>query len=582
MPIEQITKKTLESKIDPIAEKQQVFKKIAETFPEYRELINHTEANPIAFVFQHSVADGLELAKKLGLTPEEIRKVTIENPGFVLNHNKVSGYTEGWLWSNSGLSVDENIQFKNIITQARNINATWGNPDAPEKQAAQTFFEASYEKRKNEIGEFPKETINSIADYYAEFLPYRSEKLGNPKEIILNKYTPDTISLLNTKLDQGKKVLFPKYIEALTNEIVEKYPEDNYKDALLKMEIPAEEAKFIIGSLRLIKENSKYSTEALPTLVMKLGIGGNKTWNLDATRKPVARIREKIIEHDMTKLTEDLAASALGYGGSSSHYNIKIGYDETLRQHVINKELKESDSSEEIQEALFKGKKMFQEFDVLFKKYNVLPETLGKKNFSELQTIIEETLKNNEDFKHETDSIEEFHDERILKNAELPIQLELFSGIQSNILRKSLEYQAIQDRISEKQLKGIAQFLYDASEQKVPSTLTEDDIGKLFILLEDEMKKDFPYFNTEIKTALQQLDCLKNPDVEHLNQYFVPKSQHDLNEEHNKRIKETKTGHYAYGHRALEMSYLTLNKISLKRQGESGLLESFSTARKAR
>ena len=496
MPLEQITKKTLETKIDPIAEKQQVFKKIAETFPEYRELINHTEANPIAFVFQHSVADGLELAKKLGLTPEEIRKATIENPRFGLNHYDVIQKVRSYNF----IGLPHNVHSENVYNQAHSLKTfdwSYTGPLMPDN--ARSYFESVMEKSRNEIKEFPAEIINSIGNYYSEFLPYQADKLKKSFEEsqfekggVKNK--KETLSeTLDRYLDKGEKILLDKYLESLAKEVDFSGGRAEVGVSLAKLGIPqTQEIGYLVA--RLNQYRNYPQGEALPTLVISDGNGAKMNFNMEAARKPVAKIKEKIIIQEITKSAEDLIND---HYRDSNGRKFKIVFDEVLEKHIVTGESVSTLSKEQQQGVIFETQESLKQFETLFDKYNLrFDHTNFDKVFSDFKY-------NNDDFKKELDIIKD--DPAEFRWLDLTDVIKVLDGAQNNEFKKVFEYHIISDRISNSSLIGVSEYLARAVEHENKSSLSDNQIGELFLKFQDSVKSTLKH-PKEMERPLQQLE----------------------------------------------------------------------------
>lgn len=542
MPIEQKILKSPETVTDPVVQKQKLFRHIAETFPEYRDIANHAEIDPIGLVFQHSVADGLELAKKLGLTPEEIRKRTIENPVFGLSHSKVILYVNTDLVGTEAQNKPGAIQLKNILNHIADGKFT--STSSEESQKARTFFQASFEKRKQDIQQFPREIIDSIAGYYAEFLPYRADELRKSYEEANPRHSGELTPFgkLTMHLEQGKKALFPKYMKALAKEVYENHSTEDPREVLEQLGVPKDEVIFMEAS---VDEYRSHETgEPLPTLVMNHGAGGKQNFNLEAMRKPVAKIREKLLTKELTIGAEELLNGRMHTG---SHERHAIVYDENLKEHICTKQETVIPSQEEIQGQLYKIKEFFQQFEIIAKKHNLFNEKTRNMSYDELSDYITKAQEMNPEFEAELKAIdsEKFND---LHSVDLCEYVKVYDDLSFPELKRGLEYNVVHERIKDDFLAGIAEYLANVIDKKQPSLLTDKDLGELWNEFEEATKN---YFSAnynggdlegkKLNDTLTQLDCLKHQDLNHLINYFQPKSGQERLEDIEKKHKETRT-----------------------------------------
>lgn len=560
MPLEQKNLKTPETKNDPIVQKQEVFKKIAETFPEYRELIKHTEANPIAFVFQHSITDGLELAKKLGLTPEEIRKATIENPLFGLSHEKLIFQMEMSIRRIFEYS-DVNVQLNNTAKQVRSLVSVHTPKTIIQKENARTFFEAHHEKRRKEITEFPKEIIDSIANYYAEFLPYQADNIGGlveeynqEKERGIKNKSESISDRIIRYTDKGEKILLQKYIDILVKEAAGRHDVSPVQ-MLTDLGVPQSEMAHM-SRLVIMETTLKEQQDPLPTLLINDGNGNKMNFNMEAARKPVEKIKEKIIIQEITKSVENLLNNK--YKNQDAAY--KVIFDEILGKHIISLE-PTGLSKEKQQELIFNEQESVQQIENLFKKYNF---NFDHTNFED---ALDEFKDNNEAFREELQSIDAGNS-KILKLLDLSDTMKTLEHVENGELKKVFEYHVLSSRIHDSVLNGVTEYLANIVEGKQTSSLSEEQIGQLFLELEDRIKSTLK--NTpELKNPLHQLDIFKVPTFENFSSYFMPKE--------NSEILEDVGNKYIKMRNFIEQSkrFFNLIKTAMKDKAK-WLLESFS------
>lgn len=581
MTIEQKTKKTIEQSADPVVLKQQMFKGIVETFPEYRELAKHTEIDPVGFVFQHSVADGLELAKKLNLTPDEIKKRTIQNPFFVLSHKKLIERTEVLMYLSQ---VQPDVHFKNNILQTTTLRGD---------EEKRVFFESHLEKRRNDMDEFPDEVIESIGNYYAEFLPYRVDQLGKSQEQFNQEkgYTAPKFHL-EESLESGKKILFEKYMEALSKEIELRNGSEPLEATLVTLGIPSSEIVFVKKSLENYIEG-KENKGKFPTLTINHG-AGKINMNLEATRKPVAKIKEKVITNNIIKDAEQYNHGQTQYYSKSL---LKITYDEQLNEYIpnyFNRDTK-SISREQIDQYCFECREFFQQLDYFIKKLKEkgkIPDNWVTGQYPNYHSFLSDLLQMRlyRDFSDapEIEPLREELEQRSglirrndsalhLINLSLDDQLQILPDDLSPDLKIFLEKAIISQTFNYGRNEGVAKFLRLALDGKKNLSISYEDLHALFDEYKDSIlsrkhrkKGDYAYSSDiPMKEAYYELDCLKNPTLENLINYFEPKTGQEAYDDAEKNRITIRT--------IIEKSQALFDQIKFAMKNKAQwLLESFS------
>jgi hypothetical protein len=205
--------KTTEKPFDPRQEKAEIWQGIKGVLDESREHLyevgSSLQVNPISFVFEASLEDGLALAKYLRLTPEEITQFTLTGGSsfFREKHEKVLEQARTFLRL-SGVTDDSIEPF---------MDGTQKSRDTGEK------MEQSVARRDDISRGFSPEmqdVLKKIQTYYAHFLPFRAEELA--REGKKNPYHPPSAQsasrreLFNQKkknqIRQAENILFDTYL----------------------------------------------------------------------------------------------------------------------------------------------------------------------------------------------------------------------------------------------------------------------------------------------------------------------------------------------------------------------------------
>ena len=319
--------------------------------------------------------------------------------------------------------------------------------------------------------------------------------------------------------------------------------------------MPQSEVDAILSRTILARELKKRQ-DSLPILSIRDGNGNKMNFNMEASRKPVEKIKEKIITQEIIKSSEKLLSNK--YKNKDASY--KIIFDEILKQHVVSLGHNEL-SREQTQEVIFREQESVQQMEDLFSKYNF---TFDHTNFEE---ALDEFKDNNEDFRTELAAIDA-GDRETITSLDLADTLKMFERIKNTELKKFIEYYVISERIHRSALNGIAEYLANIVEGKQQSLLSEQQIGELFLELENSLENTLR--NTpELKTPLQQLDVLKVPTIENFSNYFKPKGHSEMNADEKKKQTIMRN--------VIEQSKQLFDSIKLSMKNKAQwLLQSFS------
>lgn len=566
MPIEHFlsgNEKESKKQGDPIAARNKMFDVVLDNLPEFRNhMYGGHQVDPVSFVFRNSIQDGLELSRKAGLSPDEILRTTLQKPMFHLVHKEVTDKSFK-LMQKIGVQEDEYVDtaatFMNRFKDKKIKN------DFNEK--GYVFYNAAYIPRQTEAFDTGnnKEAYESIEDYYREFLPYRAAELKKSHEEMMELQNAaekknkkrngieetDTEKRART-MNQSMDVLLPKYFKTMEDNFIQ--PGDDLTNHVsatnmiaqrmeLEGGIPKEES--IERASALVQFcDMKNSEEKLPDLVMRGGAGFKQTWNLEAARKPVAKIVENMRKKALLKNMEQICDGAGVRDVTKDAY--KIIYDPIIGKHIPTREPYRMPTEHECAEEIIS---MQDAVGVLEKAIVRMPSMLHDAPFDVMDSELNSWLKEdaNADLKAEFDALNKKTGNSFDSYGPIEKVIPLFLGSsQEKTVRDYIEAYTIGSRIDSNLLTGIAEYLNDALEGKNKSSLSEKNLAILAAKLREKVNNGViansfsRSTRDDLEAGLVLLDAFKNNDVESMAQAFPVKSKQEAAEENKKWVETTR------------------------------------------
>ncbi len=504
---------------DPIKAKEEIRQGLKDNLPEIRhELGKSDKESPLSFVFQASLEDGLDLARELRLSPEEIQKLTLKGGMWAYEkHDKV--FKAALIKARGiGLPTDETLSFTGSH-HPEFLKLDLNDIDAERKK---------FSPEKEQL-------MQKLENYYSEFLPYRLESQGSKKrrneggESIPQKFSD--IELSNRRkaehMRRAEGIIFDKYVRELSD--IE-WPDDISARAkkLSDLGIPENEHEDILRLVRkynahagqtkaeaekIKSSGAKAGDEVFPLIVMNAG-GVKREWNLAKDRKPVRKIIEQMVKKeivgDVQKMLNENSAG--GY---------VVEKDSVTGQYVPMREA-ENRKRHEIEQARMDTEKAWNAVS----SFLIDQKNPASPSVADISSWIEDIT--------ETEEWKKF-EKNLGPEGDLPltIQLSLAEKIPNPYLRKHIENYYIRDAVEKKHLRGIPQLLIDMSEGKQSTTLSPDEIGALYAYYEDNANcKNVATLSyekqIEADKMLEAVNTLEDPNLRKLAKYFTPKSKEEI------------------------------------------------------
>lgn len=540
-------KEIVKNKIeDPITARNKMFDKLLERLPEIRNISKDNAAiNPISFIFRNSIQDGLEFARKAGLTPQEIYNSTFHDRLFNLAHQEVAKQA--------------------FVSTADSILIATGNGDVYEKLRLNpnNVFEDFSEKAdlsvlgKGYLEEYSlpwqdkeieknSDLYKTIEDHYREFLPYRANELKESIEEAKEKAEskrreelrkkgikekPSAEQVRTEHIKKAENILLSKYLEVLDDKIFSLGETSDPTEVQARLDVECDldvASQDAVAGALLVYHEGKKSEEALPTFFMKQG-GQMFTWDLERARKPVAKIIENI---SAKKLRGDLESLCNEKGSGATEKNLesfRIIFDEVLGQHIATIEPFHRPSMHESAEEVLLLRQMVPIWSEAIEPMDI--EALPIEQLIEkVQNVIYDAPYSRR--LGELNAAQHALGSKFWAHAYLQDFIDSFGDVPAKT-KQYIEVDNIHHRIEFNKLEGVAKYLADALEKKNNSALTENQIGDLFKFLENQTKKGPLFFAKSVEaddfhTGMTILDALKDPTLENLNEIFAPKVEDEL------------------------------------------------------
>ena len=515
---------------DPIKAKAEIFKDMKVHLPELRKYINEpiTTGGPVADVFGASIEDGLELARQLRLTPEEIQKVSLlKNPIFSAKHPEVIKQAK---------SIAQEIG----IPEYNLNNLGYGSAVKDIGASVETYVHVHAGEWKEFTPEL--ETLMAkVEDYYAEFLPYRLDTESSRRAQKSAETIPETDlekrQTLN-HLRQGEDILFKKYIQALEEEArthgldaveqrlrsegVEEHDVWRFTQIVqpaIKDTADAEAKREVTNK----KEEEDIRNTAFPSIVLTIR-GEKREFNLARDRKPVQKIIEQVLKREMIKDVENVVNRYM-----HGRDYVVIEKDPVLGKYIPSKISGTEVKHHEQEDAKIKTARIYEHYGQLF-------TTVGQPksdSLKDINTWIKEV--------QNTDAFDQTMKEAgSIPNANFTIEqyLELAAASKNVYLQKYLEADFITTAINEKDFRGISTVLSEMAEGTRSTVLNKSEIGALFQELEESAgMNSFSYIEDykEYQRVLDAVNAMENPTMENLSKYFVLKNTVERTDNENKQ-----------------------------------------------
>ncbi len=539
---------------DPIKARNKMFEKVLEKLPEFRHTLSESATvDPVGYVFRNSIQDGLELARQAGLTPAEIYKTTLGRSLFCLSHKEVV-VQSGRLMESMGLPTKYQMLdlFKRFHADQDFKN-----------DFNETGYVAYDQTLRTQIDDMKTRNPGvywDINDYYREFLPYRAEELAKSEEEALelkkllerknkkgNVPEESDVEKRGRSINQAMDVLLPKYFKVL-EDIILKGDTESLPLRTTSME-RLEAQGFSLGEASVLTVyfesywEMKNNPEKLPELVMRGPSGFKQSWNLEAARKPVAKIVENMRKKALTKNVEKLLDQYGQRGKDKDAY--KIVFDPIFGKHIATREPFHMPTAHGCAEEIISTQEIVK---IVGKIINRMPEESKDLSFDTLGSELEVALKQegNEDlhdaYKALNKGEDDFTNYGPIEDV-VPLFLE---ATQEESAKDYAEAYIISKRIDGNLLTGIAEYLNDCFEKKNKSSLSEKNLAILAAKLEDKIKDGaIPYSASsadkeDLEAGMTLLDAFKDPSMENMLKAFPVKSSDELYGEKKKIEEKTK------------------------------------------
>lgn len=549
MPLEHgfLGKEHKTSKIeDPITQRNKMFEKVIEELRVHRDTMN-ASVTPASFIFRNSIQDGLDFARKAGLTPDEIKKATIQNALFSLSHRKtmVSLLRKGKDEMNIPYLKEGSV----IETSFDERFTNWNDHYAELTPKGKDSFEFHLKWQDQEMNDSPK-VFQIIEDYYREYLPYRAAELKKSdeehqeelerarreklrKEGVKEKPSPE--QLRTDHMKKAENILLGKYLGVLDEKVFEDKNISEFDAYERVSELLNHENIHTISEIAdtlWMYHQNKESEESLPVFFMKQD-GQTYEWDLESARKPVAKIVENI---SAKKLREDLEylCNRLGYRREDEE-SYKIIFDQVLNRHIATKQPFHRPGVHESAEEILMVGDIVSVFNDVFSQYSIDLENLSMRD---AEKAVNDFVETNSELKERFEKADnsDNHQVNFSNYGSIEHVIDQFCKNASPKTKSYIEALVLKMRINEDRLEDVSTYLANAIEKKNGSELSDRRMGELFALLEDrlangpeglrsngnEKRKD------DFESARALLDGLKNPTLENLNKIFAPKAGDEL------------------------------------------------------
>lgn len=508
-----------ESPFDPIKAKEEIRQGLKDNLPEIRRELGQSEKeSPLSFVFQASLEDGLNLARDLRLSPEEIQHLTLKGGfWFYEKHKKV---------------------FDTAVRKAKEIGVPQDETLNFQSSHHEVFLKQDLDRIDKERKSFHTEKeqlMEKLENYYSEFLPYRLELQGSKKRRNEGgEPIPQKISeyeLFNRRkaehMRRAEGIIFNKYVRELsdsglpddasarTKKLIDLgIPESEHEqvfELLLKYNAHVEQTKTEADKIK--SSGAKAGDEVFPLIVMNAG-GVKREWNLARDRKPVNKIIEQMVKKEIVGDVQKMLNENSGGG-------YVVEKDSVTGQYVPMRE-PENRKRHEIEEARMDTEKAWRAVSTFLEDQ----KNPTSNSLADISSWIEEIT--------ETEEWKNF-EKNLGPEGELPLkeQLSLAEKIPNQYLRKHIENYYIRDSVEKRHLRGVPQLLIDMSEGKQSTTLSPDEIGALYAYYEDNANcKNIATLSAEKQIEadkmLEAVNVLEDPNLKNLANYFTPKSEEEI------------------------------------------------------